>query len=138
MAQNAVPVFISFDYDHDEDLKTLLIGQARNRSTPFAFTDWSIKKETKGWKDDARKRIRRCDLVIAICGTHTDSAKGVATEIKIAREERIPFWLLQGRKDGGCKRPQGTWPWESIHPWKWDTIEHMCRYITLPWWKRIW
>ena len=26
-----VPVFISFDFDHDEDLKTLLVGQFQER-----------------------------------------------------------------------------------------------------------
>lgn len=28
-------VFTSFDYDHDEDLKTMLIGQAQHSDTPF-------------------------------------------------------------------------------------------------------
>jgi hypothetical protein len=29
MANKRVPVFISFDYDHDDDLKVLLVGHAR-------------------------------------------------------------------------------------------------------------
>jgi len=29
-------VFISFDYDHDLDLKNLLVGQARNDDSPCA------------------------------------------------------------------------------------------------------
>jgi hypothetical protein len=40
-------VFVSFDYDHDEDLKILLVGQSRKHDTPFAFEDWSIKRATK-------------------------------------------------------------------------------------------
>ena len=35
-------VFISFDYDHDSDLKTLLVGQAKNADSPFEITDMSI------------------------------------------------------------------------------------------------
>ena len=35
--------FISFDYDHDSDLKNLLVGQARNEDSPFEITDMSIK-----------------------------------------------------------------------------------------------
>lgn len=27
--------FISFDYDHDSDLKSLLVGQAKNDDSPF-------------------------------------------------------------------------------------------------------
>ena len=36
--------FISFDYDHDADLKNLLVGQARNSDSPFEITDLSIKE----------------------------------------------------------------------------------------------
>ena len=37
-------VFISFDYDHDEILKTFLVGQAKNEDSPFYLADWSIKE----------------------------------------------------------------------------------------------
>ncbi len=37
-------VFISFDYDHDADLKTLLVGQAKNQDSPFEIADWSVKE----------------------------------------------------------------------------------------------
>ena len=37
-------VFISFDYDNDSDLKTLLVGQAKNPDSPFEITDMSIKE----------------------------------------------------------------------------------------------
>ena len=36
--------FISFDYDHDHDIKECLVGQARNPDSPFEITDMSIKK----------------------------------------------------------------------------------------------
>ena len=48
-------VFISFDYDHDEILKTFLVGQSKHSDSPFELTDWSIKEELTGnWKDKAR------------------------------------------------------------------------------------
>lgn len=49
-------VFISFDYDYDLDLKTLLVGQAKHGDSPFEIADWSVKDESKTWKEDARKR----------------------------------------------------------------------------------
>ncbi len=36
--------FISFDYDHDHDIKECLVGQARNPDSPFEITDMSIKE----------------------------------------------------------------------------------------------
>lgn len=43
-----VRVFISFDYDHDSDLKTMLVGQAKNEDSPFEIDDWSVKEELSG------------------------------------------------------------------------------------------
>jgi len=36
-------VFISFDFDHDEDLRNLLVGQAKNEDSPFEIKDRSLK-----------------------------------------------------------------------------------------------
>lgn len=80
--------FISFDYDHDLDLKNLLVGQARNTDSPFEIIDMSIKETiSKDWKDNARRRIKGCDVVIVICGKNTNSATGVSAELEIAQEE---------------------------------------------------
>lgn len=135
----ATRVFVSFDYDHDEDLKMLLVGQSRKHNTPFAFEDWSIKRATKGWKQEARKRIRRCAVVIVICGWHTHTAIGVASEIAIAHEQAVPCFLIRGRREGKCRRPQGTsWFTDTMHDWTWPNIEALCRRATTPWWRRIW
>ncbi len=132
-------VFISFDYDYDNNLRVLLRGQAKNKDTPFALEDWSIKVESAEWREEARRRIRRSAVVTVICGQHTRSAAGVAQEIKIAREEGVPFWLLKGYKDRRCEFPRGSsWFWDTMHEWKWATIEEMCLRKTTPWWKRIW
>jgi len=51
-------VFISFDYDHDEFLKTALVGQSKNDDSPFDFADASIKEALTGdWKKKAEPRI---------------------------------------------------------------------------------
>jgi CO dehydrogenase/acetyl-CoA synthase epsilon subunit len=84
-----VKVFISFDYDNDSDLKTLLVGQAKNPDTPFDITDLSVKEELTGdWKEKVRARIKRVEQVIVICGENTDTATGVNSEVKIAQEEK--------------------------------------------------
>src|SRR3972149_7457619 len=90
-------VFISFDYDHDEDLKNLLVGQAKNDDSPFEISDWSLKEELIGdWKEKVRKIIKKVSVVIVICGEYTDSASGVSAELKIAQDEEIPHFLLKG------------------------------------------
>jgi hypothetical protein len=117
-------VFISFDYDHDSDLRVMLSGQGKRKDAPFAIADWSIKEESRGWKADARKRIRLSDVVILICGHHTHQAVGVTTEVAIAREEGIPVYLLKGRKSGWVRKPRGCF-WDTMHVWTHENLRAM-------------
>ncbi len=122
-ATDKVPVYISFDYDNDSDLKTLLVGQATNEDSPFAIADWSIKDESDEWKDDARKRIKRVDQVIVICGEHTETATGINAEITIAREEEKPYFLLAGRASGKNKKPTAALSTDKMYDWTWDNLK---------------
>lgn len=120
-----VPVFISFDYDHDLDLKNLLVGQAKNDDSPFEIADYSVKVEGDNWKDDARKRIKRCDVVIVICGEHTDTATGVNAEIRIARDEETPYFLLAGRASGKNKKPTAALDTDKMYEWTWENLKRL-------------
>lgn len=116
--------FISFDFDHDEDLRVMLAGQAKHRDTPFDFADWSVKEPMVGnWKEKVRSRIRRTDLTIVICGEWTHTATGVAAELAIAREERKPYFLLWGRSDKTCTKPTSATPDDKIYNWTWDNLK---------------
>lgn len=123
MATNRVRVYISFDYDHDEDLKNLLVGQANNVDSPFAIEDWSIKEASTGWREKARARIKRVDQVIVICGQHVDTAAGVQAEIRIAQDEGKPYFLLSGRSDGGNKRPTAARDSDKLYRWTWSNLK---------------
>ena len=41
-------VFVSFDFDHDAELRDLFVGQARNPRTPFTLANWSVKEAMSG------------------------------------------------------------------------------------------
>ncbi len=117
-------VFISFDYDHDDDLRTMLVGQSRNAGTPFELADWSVKETIPGdWKERVRERIRQTDLTIVICGQFTHLAKGVAAELQITREERKPYFLLWGRPQLNCTKPTTANVTDRIYQWTWDNLK---------------
>ncbi len=43
--------FISFDYDHDEELRDALVDQAKNPNSLFAIAAWSVKEPFEGnWR----------------------------------------------------------------------------------------
>lgn len=117
-------VFISFDYDHDSDIKGALVAQAKNDDSPFEIFDMSIKEAIdSNWKEHARKRIKSCDCVIFLCGYHTDTAKGVTAEMSITREEKVPYFLLAGRKGTNIKKPSNSLSSDKIYKWKWESLK---------------
>jgi hypothetical protein len=116
-------VFISFDFDHDEDLRNLLVGQARHPGTPFTIQDWSVKAPMTGdWREKVRQRIRRTDLTIVMCGHHTHTASGVSAELNITREEHNPYFLLAGRAVGNCTKPASATIYDKLYTWTWDNL----------------
>ncbi len=117
--------FISFDFDNDEDLRTLLVGQAKNDDSPFTIEDWSVKEPMVGdWQEKVRRRIRQTDLTIVICGVQTDTARGVSAELKITREEKNSYFLLAGRKNKKCVKPAGAEN-EQMYEWTWENLKKL-------------
>ena len=126
MAANPVRVFTSFDYDHDEGLRNLLIGQARHPDTPFNVHDWSVKEPFPGdWKSKVRAKIRSADQVIVLCGQHTHLASGVSAELSIAREEGKPYFLLAGYSDKSCTKPASAFDSDKMYKWTWDNLKSL-------------
>ena len=121
---NLIPTFISFDYDHDEDLRVMLVGQAKNTDTPFTIADWSVKEEMTGnWKEKVKGRISRTSVMAVICGHHTHTAAGVNAEILIAREVGTPYFLLAGRASGSNRKPTAALDSDKMYKWTWEHLK---------------
>lgn len=118
--------FISFDFDHDEDLRTLLAGQAKHPDSPFEIKDRSLKEPLTGdWKEKVRRRMDNVDVVIVICGEYTHTASGVAAELTIAREARKPYFLLWGRSERACTKPKTALDSDKIYKWTWENLKNL-------------
>jgi hypothetical protein len=116
--------FISFDFDHDEDLRNLLAGQAKHPDSPFEFTDASVKQHLTGdWEEKVRRRIQNADVVPVICGESTHTAAGVAKELQIARDERKPYFLLWGRSGKAATKPSSALSSDKIYEWTWENLK---------------
>ncbi|MFX0202092.1 MAG: TIR domain-containing protein [Candidatus Hodarchaeota archaeon] len=118
--------FISFDYDHDLDLKTLLVGQANKQDSPFNTADFSIKEAiSKDWKPKTTTRIKGAEVVIVICGQNTDTAAGVSAEVGFAQEENVDHFLLWGCTGETCKKPKAAKSSDKISEWTWDNLKSL-------------
>lgn len=116
-------VFISFDFDHDEDLKNLFVGQAKHDDTPFEISDVSVKEALTGdWKAKVRPKIRNAEQVAVICGEYTHTATGVSAEVEIAQELGKPYFLLKGRSDKTCMKPKSAKTEDKIYRWTWENV----------------
>lgn len=116
--------FISFDYDHDEQVKIFLAGQAKNPDSPFDFKDNSVKDHLTGdWKEKVRQRMANIDVVIVLCGTNTHNAKGVAEELIIAKELKKPYFLLKAYSEKDCTKPTSALAGDKIYNWTWDNLK---------------
>ncbi len=123
---NKKSLFISFDYDHDNDLRGNLVAQANDPKAPFSITDWSLKRPIdEAWKKDVRDRILRVDLTVVICGEHTHDAKGVEAEVTMIQQLGKPYFLLKGRRRKTCTPPKSAPKDKKIHPWRWSTLEKL-------------
>lgn len=119
-------VFISFDFDHDEDLRNLLAGQAKHPDSPFEIKDRSLKEPLTGdWKEKVRRRMDNVDLVVVICGEYTHTAAGVSAEVTIAREASKQYFLLWGRNGKTCTKPTSALSSDKIYNWTWDNMKSL-------------
>ena len=121
-----VRLFISFDFDHDADLRNLLVGQAKNPDTPFEIADWSLKETLSGdWREKVRSRIKRVDQVCVICGEHTNTATGVSAELSMAQDESKQYFLLYGRSSKTCVKPKSAKSSDKMYKWTWENLKQL-------------
>ena len=118
--------FISFDYDHDNDLRGNLVAQANRSDSPFSITDWSVKEPfDEKWREKVRDLIERADLTIVICGEHTHQAEGVEAEVTMVQQAGKPYFLLKGRRNKTCTRPKSAPKRKRIYTWTWPTLKEL-------------
>lgn len=119
-------VFISFDFDNDNELRGSLVAQSKRSDSPFSMVDESVRyKLDDDWKNEVRERIKNSNLVIVICGRHTQNAKGVQVELSITKDENKPYFLLRGHPDDTCMKPLGAGKDDKMYEWTWKKLQRL-------------
>ena len=112
-------VFVSFEFDKDQDLKNNFCRQAKEE-TNHRIRDCSLHESFPYdvWKNKARNAIRRCHAVVVLIGQDTHNAPGVIAETDMARSLGRP--IIQVRPQG---RPyNGVTRLGDPSPWRWSRI----------------
>lgn len=117
-------IFIAFAVE-DATLRDFLVGQAKNKKSPFSFTDMSVKDpwDTK-WKTNCRTKIKGCDGLIGIITSSTPSADGQLWEIGCAYDEEVPVLLIYGSSDDRPANLPTPVKGRRIVTWTWGNISN--------------
>ena len=112
-------IFVSFEYDEDNDLKNNFFRQAETNTTHrIENSSLNARYESDEWKGRARDAIRGCDVVIVLIGRDTHNAPGVIVETDIARSLGKPIIQIKPRR----RTYQGLTRLDDPIPWKWTRI----------------
>lgn len=117
-------LFVSFDFDNDKKLKTFVLAQAKNPDSPFEVENWSLNEPAphRSWKQAARKRVARCDVMLVMVGAQTHKAPGVLAEVAIAKELRVPVRQVIGYRNSSPKPvPEAG----RLYRWDWPTLKKL-------------
>ncbi len=118
-------LYLSFDFDHDDELRGNFLAQAR-RHSPHTIVDCSLPAPVDGkWTREARRRITQADIVVFICGENTHSANGVEAEMTLTRQLGKRYFLLKGRRARICSRPRNARNSDVLHGWSWNRINQL-------------
>ena len=118
VGSDPIRVFVSYDREHDGDLHDRLVEQASKLTFGFEISARSrARVPTDRWDEGLRREIREADEVIIICGEHTDCSERVGIELRIAQEEKRPYFLLWGRRELMCTKPVGAKPADGMFSW---------------------
>ena len=115
-----ISIFVSFEFDKDDDLKNNFFEQARKLS-PHRVVNCSLNEAypDQRWKNRARSAIRQCDVAIVLVGPDTHNAVGVQSEVDMARELEKPVFQVvpHGRPYKGVPYLDAPilWKWARIN-----------------------
>ena len=112
-------IFVSFEFDKDNDLKENFYGQAK-RETRHHVRNFSLNEAYPDaeWVEKARSKIEECDVVIVLVGPDTHNAPGVRTEVELARRLGKPVFQVVPRG----RTYQGVPSLPDPIPWRWKCI----------------
>lgn len=120
-------VYIAFDIA-DLDVKQNLVTQASDPNCGFTFVDNSIQQALPDkWVAEARRLISLSQHVIVLCGDQTHQAKGVETELQIAKELGKPYSLIKATRKHTPTRPRSASATDPMYPATHATIAALLR-----------
>lgn len=122
MAKIKVKVFLSFEFDRDNELHHNFYEQTAEHSC-YSIQDYSMIEayrphNVRSWLKEARSLISQSDIVIVVTGQDAHNAPGVKKEVAIANQQHKPIFQIRPQnRTSGPVRGAGDevpWVWKKI------------------------
>ncbi|MDE0012406.1 MAG: TIR domain-containing protein [Candidatus Poribacteria bacterium] len=119
-----VKVFLSFEFDKDNELHHNFYAQASRGDSFHKIEDYSLKEayqphNDRIWLKKAKHLISCSDIVIVLTGQDAHNAPGVEKEVTIANQQDKPIFQIRPQnRTSGPVRGAG-----EVVPWKWRKID---------------
>jgi hypothetical protein len=107
-------VFVIFDRANDTDLFEQLRGESLDGQPRFEIAAQS-EPATPITSETWQRALENVDEVIVICGTAGCAA--VSTELRAVQHADKPYFLLWGRRELMCRKPQSARRDDSMYSW---------------------
>ncbi len=123
MNNRKVRVFLSFEFDKDNNLHSNFYAQAET-SSEYKIIDTSLNEQyhpDAAWLKKARKQIENSDIVIVMLGDDTHSAPGVIKEVNETRQQKKRIFQIRPQKRSSAKVKGAG----EVISWKWTKIDAM-------------
>jgi hypothetical protein len=116
-------VYACFDIRSDVDLCERFASQCEAPASGLDLVGHSRADPPRaGWESRLRGRLSRAEVVVVLCGLHTDDAANVNRELSIAQQEGKPYVLIWGRRSETCTRPFGARATDLFYTWIWEIL----------------
>ena len=117
-----VKVFLSFEFDRDEELHRNFFAQVARGDSCHEIEDCSLNEAYRphdnSWLREAERQIALSDIVIVVLGQDTHNAPGVKKEMTIANQKGKPMFQTRPQKRTSGAVPGAgdeiTWDWKQI------------------------
>jgi len=124
-------VFVSFDIENDKALLEKLIAESKAAGSTFSVEGHSDRAFGAAVSSERmRTAIEQADLLIVICGEHTETSTEINAELATAVEVDTPYFLLWGRRDVMSTKPNGAKPTDGMYSWTPQVLRHQIAYST--------
>lgn len=125
-----IRVFATYDLERDEKLFKKLLAQSHRAGAPFQIVDKTAPDSADPSNDEQlRARIKRVDQLVVICTEWTHRAQNVAKEVRIAREESVPYFFLKGRLFSEGAKPSTAVMNDKVYRWNRDSLYSLLQGI---------